>query len=426
MQPSPAQVRQSSTIARQNRKSRNRHINALVAVFLLALVFCGFLAIYPSINPSIASGGTIPTPLDTRFNAIALDLLSDTDVPPEYLIKRVAFAAVGDNLIHDSVYRSGRQADGSYNFDSLYAQVAPYIKEVDVAFLNQETICAGAEYGLSGYPTFNGPTEILDAVYNAGFTWINTASNHSLDKWESGLLTHLNHIASLPGLIQTGTNTSWEEANTPKVIEANGLRIGVTSYTYGLNGLVMPSGKEYLVNLTDTDRIIADYQRLKEVSDVQIVNMHWGWEYWHTANPEQQYLAQFLADLGYSVVIGEHPHVVQPTTMLTGANGNQTLVIYSLGNFMSAQDEIPRMLGEMMRWTLCYDPTKDEVFFEDIEIWPVVTHYNSGWAGYETYALKDYTDEMARYHSLRSYGLTRDYLVNLSLRVFGDEFKVVY
>jgi poly-gamma-glutamate synthesis protein (capsule biosynthesis protein) len=341
-------------------------------------------------------------------------------------MRRVSFAAAGDNLIHSSVYDYGRQPDGTYRFDMLYRHLVPYLESADIAFINQETVCGGTELGLADYPCFNSPHEILDAVAGAGFDWINTASNHSMDVGEQGILSQIEHLKTLPGLVQTGTGASWNDAGIPRVVESGGVRIGLASYTYGLNGFALPAGKEYLVCLIDRDRIAEDYARLAAVSDVQVVNMHWGQEYQHVPTAEQEELAQFLADLGFDVVVGEHPHVVEPVVMLTGAAGNQTLVMYSLGNLISAQDAPARMLGALVCWTLCYDPATGEVGFENIEILPTVTHFVSGWTGFEAYVLKDYPDDLAAQHLLRGSGLSRDYLVALSTDVFGDEFSLVY
>ena len=404
--------------AKRAAKKLRRISLALFSVLVLALVG---IVIYLTI-PAPSQEVRASTSFDESINARIID----TPQPEVDPVIRVSFAAVGDNLIHSQLYNSGRNADGTLNYDHLYARIAPYIQAVDVAFANQETVCGGVELGLSGYPSFNSPLEILDALYKAGFDWINTASNHIMDRGERGILNQLNRISTLPGMVQTGSYASQSDADTPTVIEVNGLRIGLASYTYGLNGYVLPAGKEYLVNLIDTDKIARDYAKLKEVSDVQVVNMHWGDEYWNTPNQEQKNLAQFLANLGYSVVIGEHPHVIQPTTMLTGSGGNQTLVIYSLGNFISSQDEAARMLGEMACWTLCYDSETGMVSFEDVKIWPLVTHYLSDMTVYETYTLVDYTNELADIHAMKYRGLTREFLVNLAREVFGDEFTVIY
>jgi poly-gamma-glutamate synthesis protein (capsule biosynthesis protein) len=164
-------------------------------------------------------------------------------------------------------------------------------------------------------------------------------------------------------------------------------------------------------------------QALVEASDVQVVSMHWGTEYSHEPNAEQIELAQLLADLGVDVVVGSHPHAVQPTTMITGASGNKTLVIYSLGNFLSAQDEVPNMLGQMASWTLVYDGETKVVSFETVEIWPTVTQIHPGWSGHMVYPLCDYTDALASEHMLAP-SLTRPALVDLANTVFGTEFPV--
>jgi poly-gamma-glutamate synthesis protein (capsule biosynthesis protein) len=337
---------------------------------------------------------------------------------------RVSFVAVGDNLIHGSIYKYYRSGDG-YDFNPAYAPMKSYIEAADFAYINQETICGGDELGLSNYPCFNSPHQVLDAVAANGFDWLSTASNHSMDVGEAGILSQLNHIAALPALTQTGTHSSAEDAATPRVKEVNGLKLGLASYTYGLNGFVLPDGKDYLVDLTDSARIERDVAALTAVSDVQIVSMHWGDENVRVPNAEQLELAQLLADLGVDVVVGGHTHVVQPTTMINGAAGNSTLVIYSLGNFLSAQDEVPNMLGEMAAWTLVYDENTQTVGFEDVEIWPTVTQIHPGWSGHTVYALRDYSDALASEHMLAP-ALNRSALIELADSVFGTEFPVIY
>jgi poly-gamma-glutamate synthesis protein (capsule biosynthesis protein) len=337
---------------------------------------------------------------------------------------RVSFVAVGDNLIHGSIYKSYRTEDG-FNFDPAYAPMKPYIEAADFAYINQETICGGVELELGDYPLFNSPHQILDAVAASGFDWINTASNHSLDVREAGILSQLDYLKGLPQLVQTGTHASAEDAATPTVVEINGIKIGLASYTYGLNGFELADGKEYLVDLIDREKIAADMAVLVEVSDVQLVCMHWGIENSHEPTDEEVELAQLLADLGVDVVVGGHPHVVQPTTYVTGSGGNKTLVIYSLGNYLSAQDEVPNMLGEMASWTLTYDFIQQKVGFESVEIWPTVTQIYPGWYGHTVYALRDYTDELASEHMLAP-NMNRGALIEMATSVFGTEFPVIY
>jgi poly-gamma-glutamate synthesis protein (capsule biosynthesis protein) len=245
-----------------------------------------------------------------------------------------------------------------------------------------------------------------------------------MDMGEQGVLRQLEHIRSLP-LVATGTHESQAEADTPKLIERNGVTFGLASFTYGLNGMVEPDGKDWLVDDIEPNKIIADVTRLKEVSDVQIVTMHAGEEYHYEPSQQQLETAQLLADLGVDVVIGTHPHVVNPTRMLTGKDGNKTLVIYSLGNFLSAQDDPPRMLGEMARWTITYDKASNTTGITDVEIWPTVTHISTDYRTFRCYVLKDYTEEMAAAHALASSGLSREQLCTLASEVFGADFPIV-
>ncbi|MDR2108176.1 MAG: CapA family protein [Coriobacteriales bacterium] len=396
-----------------------RFLVAAIVLLLAALTTISYLGACTSVFSASSS---------TRFDAAELsDRLAPgidpaTGAPAEPA--RVTFAAVGDNLIHGAVYNAAATGDGGYDFTGFYAPCKPYIEDVDIAYINQETICAGTEFGLSSYPMFNSPTQVLDAVAATGFDWISTASNHAMDKFDAGVFAQLAHIRSLP-LIATGTHDSAEDAATPKTIERNGVVFGLASYTYGLNGMELPADEPWLVDLIDADKIAADVARLKEVSDVQIVSMHAGSEYVYQPNDEQLWLGQYLADLGVDVVVGTHPHVINPTTMLTGKDGNRTLCIYSLGNFLSAQDDPPRMLGEMARWTISYDRFTNTVGIEDVELWPTVTHITPGFKSFGCYALKDYSADLAATHELAGVGLSREQLCALASEVLGSEFSVV-
>lgn len=342
--------------------------------------------------------------------------------------REVSFLAAGDNLIHGLIYYSGDQGDGSYSFDRMYERVSDEISSADIAYLNQETICGGTQLGLQSYPTFNSPYEILDSVAAAGFDWISTSSNHSMDVGEEGILSQLSHLEELPQLIQTGTNASADEAKEYKVIEKNGVKIGLLSYTYGLNGFVLPDGKEYLVNLIDEDRIREDMKELNQISDVQVVSMHWGVEYQFEENEEQRALAQLLSDEGADVIIGTHPHVLQPMEVLKGEEGNETLVMYSLGNFVSAQDVNSRMLGGMAKWTLVYHPSDKSVSFKNICFEPTVMYFDPSGTDVQVYPLSEYTDDTGASHYLSAYGqdMSKQYFIDLVKEIMGNTVELVY
>ena len=338
------------------------------------------------------------------------------------------FSAVGDNLIHDFIYDHLRQLDGTYRFDEMYEPTQYLNKDRDIAYINLETICGGEELGLSGYPTFNGPTQVLDSLHKAGYNWLSAASNHTMDKGEEGIVKQLEYLERYPDITVTGSQKS-PEAKRLQVKEIKGVKVGLMSYTFGLNGIPLPEGKEYLVNLIDEEQIKRDMQELNTQSDVQIVSMHWGEEYQFVPNETQTQLAQLLSDAGVDVIVGGHPHVIQPMDYLTGEAGNQTLVMYSLGNFISSQAENDRMLGGMRRWTIDYDKKKKDIKFEQVEFWPTITYIGDNYQTYKTYALKDYTDELAAQHMIhvnQGQDLSRNYFIERTKQIMNDKVKIVY
>jgi poly-gamma-glutamate synthesis protein (capsule biosynthesis protein) len=341
-------------------------------------------------------------------------------------VRTVSFGAVGDNLIHGAVYAAAATG-GGYDFRPFYERVKTEISGVDVAYINQETPFAGAGLGLSSYPTFNGPTEIMDAVVDTGFDWVNTASNHSFDRGVEGILAGLEILDKFPGVVQTGEARSQEEFERVKVIERDGVKFGLESFTYGLNGFTLPAGEEYLVNLIDDDLMRARMERLNAETDVQLVSMHWGVEYATVPNAEQERLAQLLADLGAEVVVAEHPHVIQPVRWVEASDGShKTLVIYSMGNFLSAQDEPFNMLGLYVKWKVEYDTRARAATVREVEIWPTVTWQADGFRDYRTMFLRDYTAAEAATHNLRAAGTAREYYIAEARAVLGDEFTMVY
>ena len=223
----------------------------------------------------------------------------------------LTFSAVGDNLIHDFIYDHLRQPDGSYRFDEMYQPTKYLNQDRDLAYINLETICGGEELGLSGYPTFNGPTQVLDSLHTAGYNWLSAASNHTMDRGEEGIVKQLEYLERYPDITVTGSQKA-PDAPRLHIQTIKGVKVGLISYTFGLNGIPLPEGKEYLVNLIDEEQIKKDMQTLNAQSDIQLVSMHWGEEYQIVPNDEQTRLAQVLSDAGADVIIGGHPHVIQP------------------------------------------------------------------------------------------------------------------
>lgn len=282
--------------------------------------------------------------------------------PPEAPQSYTAYGrllAVGDIMMHIPQTRSGYDPDtGTYNFDSFFSEVREILTEGDWVFGNLETPLAGEDLGYSGYPLFNAPPELADALKNAGFQVLATANNHALDRKETGVLRTLEHLRSR-GLVPVGTAASAEEAERIAIETRNGIALAFLAYTYGTNGIPLPEGKPYLVSLIDESRMAEQIRQARELgADAVAVSVHFGQEYQSRPNEEQKRLAEHLVRAGADIVLGSHPHVLQPYEWIeTTADNGETrkgIVIYSMGNFISNQD----------RSTIQNKPTEVGVIFE--------------------------------------------------------------
>ena len=243
---------------------------------------------------------------------------------------KLSLVMVGDALLHSSLYNDGYQ-NGVYDFKKQLEYIKPIIQNYDLAFYNQESILGGTSLGLSNYPTFNSPQEFGDAMIDAGFNMVSLANNHTLDKGEKAVISSCEYWKE-KDVLTAGSYSSNEEANEIRIKEKNGIKYTLLAYTYGTNGIPVPSGKEYLVNLYSDEKVKEDIEKVRDKVDLLIVSMHWGTEYQAEPTEEQKRQANYLSSLGVDIIIGTHPHVIQPITYI-----GDTLVIYSLGNFISAQ-----------------------------------------------------------------------------------------
>ena len=256
---------------------------------------------------------------------------------------------VGDALIHSNVYEDARGTDGSYDFKPMLEQIKPISIKYDLKYYNQETILGGATLGYSSYPRFNSPTEVGDAFLDAGFNLVSLATNHTMDKGEAGVINSVNYWKSKENVVYSGQWTSNEEREESHVYNINGISYAFFSYTTWTNGLETPAGKEYLNNVYSPEKAAADIAKVKDLADVIIVAMHWGTEYSLGVSSQQTEIANYLSSLGVNLIIGAHPHVVEPVEYI---NDGKTFVIYSLGNFISDQIGIERLTGLMMEVTI--------------------------------------------------------------------------
>ena len=295
---------------------------------------------------------------------------------------------VGDALIHGTVYGTAhRYANyNGYDFKPMLEHIKERVKDYDLAYYNQETILGGTELGLSTYPLFNSPYEVGDAFIDAGFNLVSLATNHTIDKGEKGVLNSRNYWNQQANVLAAGSYSSFEERDKVVIKEVNGIKYAFLSYTTYTNGLIVPTGKEYLVNVYDEDLIKEEIARYRDQVDLLMVAMHWGTEYMTYPTNEQKEISEYLASLGVDLIIGCHPHVIEPIEYI-----DDTLVIYSLGNFISSQIGVERLTGLMLSLNIKKEEYhgKTTISFEDIEGTLIYTDRNNGYIVYPYDMLTD-------------------------------------
>jgi hypothetical protein len=252
--------------------------------------------------------------------------------------RTASLSAVGDILMHARVYDTARTEDG-FDFNPMFDIVRPYMEASDIV--------GGSEIGLSTYPSFNSPFEIADALKNAGVDVVSMSNNHTLDRGVTAIENAKNYWDEI-GIASVGSYLSYEERDEVTTITRNGITFSFLAYTYGTNGVPTPAGREYLVNRINKEQIQQDLSRAKEQSDVVVLSLHFGEEYERMPNAEQIDLATFSAEHGADIILGHHPHVLQPPAWTENSDGSRSFVVYSLGNFLSGQDLLYRQIGGIL------------------------------------------------------------------------------
>lgn len=322
-------------------------------------------------------------------NKIFEEIKIDDEINEEGILENViepktlSMITAGDVLIHGSIYREAYVSNNTYDFSKMFLSVKELVKNYDLKFYNQETIIGGKELGLSTYPRFNSPEEIADAMLDMGFNLVSLANNHTLDKGEKGVLNSYKYW-STKDIITAGSYDSIDSKNKIVVKELNGIKYTLLAYTIGTNGL--KSSKDYLVNIYDEQKVKEDIERVKPYTDVIIVSMHWGVEYSNTPSLEQKQIAEYLSSLGVNVIIGTHPHVIQPIEFI-----NDTLVIYSLGNFISAQIGVDRLTGMMVSYDIIKED--DIIKIENVQAEFIYTYYKD-FSNYYVYPFSELNDNI--------------------------------
>lgn len=313
----------------------------------------------------------------------------------------VDFLAVGDNIVHGPVYKSGQGEGDVWNYDHIYEPVKKDIEAADLSLVTQETIFVEDRKDISGYPAFGTPVEIGDALVNAGFDVIAHSSNHTLDHGTKSIEYTLNWWKNQhPEIKVLGIHESEEAAQEISVIQCKDLKIAMLDYTYSFNGLKMPEDKEYLADLFDEEKARKDIQKAKELADVVIVVMHVGDEYVQAVDEQTRNWTDLFLEEGVDIVIGSHPHVIRPMETLTGKDGHKMLVYYSLGNFVATQNDLPCLLGGMAKITIRKDVDSGEIQIPNHEYIPLLIYYDRENPDVAVYKLEEYPKDLVEKHSV--------------------------
>jgi poly-gamma-glutamate capsule biosynthesis protein CapA/YwtB (metallophosphatase superfamily) len=286
--------------------------------------------------------------------------------------KVVHLAAVGDIMMHAPQIRAGQLTKGGYDFRPFFEEVKPYIDFADLVIGNLETTLAGKSYPYSGYPRFNAPDETIDALAYAGIDLVSTSNNHALDTGEKGVIRTYQTLQA-KGLQPIGTAPSTAQRHAT-LVEKNGIRLAFLAYTQHTNGLPVPKNKSYLVNLIDTQQIAQDIQTVRQQGvDFICVSLHFGEEYQQEPNEFQRKIARQVLEDGADVILGSHPHVLQPIEKVMVA-GKEKWIIYSLGNFISNQRDPYTDEGAIVYFDVVKDLEKGQTHLKEVSFLPTYVH----------------------------------------------------
>lgn len=312
----------------------------------------------------------------SSFNTKHYLPVSASKAPAADSVITISLSFTGDLMCHAPQFNSAFVEKDSFDFSPVYRYVAPYLSEADYTFGNLETVTAGRENKYTGYPNFNTPENYIDALKSAGFDFMFTSNNHTLDRGEEGVLKTAEALRKR-GIGYTGTAVSERDRDSLRVLNIRGIRIALLSYTYGTNNNHAPKGKEYLVNMIDEQNIIKDIRKAKGAPhDVLIVYLHQGEEYKREPAAYQQKLVTAALSAGAGIVIGSHPHVLQKAgyTVTADTTMNRGFAAYSLGNFISNQRDRYTAAGVILSLKISRNFTTGRISLDDAVYLPTVVY----------------------------------------------------
>lgn len=319
----------------KKKRQINRLFICLLSILCILILILGIVLRYFSLDKDN----------DTNKEYIDISDVAEGVDKEENPINNYSFSLImaGDALIHSAVYADAKVGN-NYDFTGMLENIKPIISSYDLAYYNQETILGGKEMGLSTYPRFNSPYEVGDAFIDCGFNVVSLANNHTLDRGSKAIINSRNYWNS-KNVMVNGSATSLDEKNNIDIREINGISYALLSYTTTTNGLTRSN--DYYVNWYTKENVKADVESIREKVDFIMVAMHWGTEYNTGVTSSQKEIAKYLASLDVDLVIGTHPHVIEPAEYI-----DDTFVIYSLGNIISAQRTDEQLSGLLMSVTV--------------------------------------------------------------------------
>lgn len=303
---------------------------------------------------------------------------SQTNINKKYLraaedsLKIVNLSFVGDIMCHSPQIEYAKIGKDSFDFRPYFTEIKKSLSAADLTFGNLETVVAGKSKNFSGYPLFNSPEQLLDALKDAGFDLLFTSNNHSLDRGTEGVVRTIQNIKNR-NLLNVGTYITEKDRNSLLLLHINGLKLGLLSYTYGLNGNYLPKEKSFMINVIDTNLIRKDLSTIQNSNpDLVLVYFHFGEEYSRIPSKFQEEIVKKTFEYGADIIIGSHPHVIQPSRYIEKGNGklNKGFVAYSLGNFISNQRWRYSDAGVILNLVIKKNTINDSLWIDKISVIP--------------------------------------------------------
>ena len=329
---------------------------------------------------------------------------------------------VGDLMCHSTQFNYAKVDADSFDFTGVFRVVKPYLSKADLTIGNLETVIAGEDKGYSGYPYFNAPDDFVYALKDAGFDLLITANNHALDQGWHGVKKTI-EVINQNKIHRTGTFTSQEDQDSIRIFQINSIKVAILAYTENINGVSIPKGKDFIINLIDEEKIKKDITRVREKNiDVVLVHLHYGPEYNREPNEYQKEIVQKIIELGADIIIGGHPHVIEPFDFFKTNNTklDSGFVAYSMGNFISNQRWRYSDAGVILTIQISKNQFADSIYISEVNYLP-------------TWVFKGQTDQGREYVILPSHISEEDsnynYLTindwNLLKQSFGDTKEII-